>query len=127
MGFLRQYLSFPLEANHGNAMTRSIAPVGYLAPEGFLPELQQELGEAGRKVYGRLVLAPGLARPIAWVANVWLDPREIPISSISDAAKKLRAIQRNWALYAHANYRRSRPSRWRSAHPRRQRHLAPGH
>jgi tRNA G18 (ribose-2'-O)-methylase SpoU len=31
----------------------------------------------------------------------------IPISSIGDAAKKLRAIQRNWALYSFASHRRA--------------------
>jgi 23S rRNA (cytidine2498-2'-O)-methyltransferase len=38
---------------------------------------------------------------------VWLDPREIPIASISDAAAKLRAIQRNWAVYAPVLHRRA--------------------
>src|SRR5262245_43807736 len=31
----------------------------------------------------------------------------LPIASIGDAAKKLRAIQRNWALYSHAHHRRA--------------------
>jgi 23S rRNA (cytidine2498-2'-O)-methyltransferase len=80
---------------------------GYLAPEGFLSELQQELGSAVVECHGRLVLVPGPARPVAWVANVWRDPVHIPIASIGDAAKKLRAIQRNWALYSFANHRRA--------------------
>jgi 23S rRNA (cytidine2498-2'-O)-methyltransferase len=84
-----------------------MAPIGYLAPDGFLPELQKELGEAALATYGRLVLARPPVSPVAWAANVWLEPQEIPISSIGDAAKKLRAIQRNWALYAHAHYRRA--------------------
>src|SRR5687768_18148126 len=32
--------------------------VGYLAPEGFLPQLQEELGSDAREIYGNLVLAP---------------------------------------------------------------------
>jgi 23S rRNA (cytidine2498-2'-O)-methyltransferase len=80
---------------------------GYLAPEGFLPELQQELGSAVIECHGRLVLALGPARPVAWVANVWHDPVHIPIQSIGDAAKKLRAVQRNWALYSFAHHRRA--------------------
>ena len=46
-------------------------------------------------------------RPPAWAANVWLDPRQITIASISDAATRLRAIQRNWAVYAPRFYRRA--------------------
>jgi 23S rRNA (cytidine2498-2'-O)-methyltransferase len=80
---------------------------GYLAPEGFIAELQQELGSAAVECHGRLVLATGPGRPVAWVANVWHDPVHIQISSISDAAKKLRAIQRNWALYSCAHHRRA--------------------
>src|SRR5262249_20168398 len=43
----------------------------------------------------------------AWTANTWLDPQRIEISSIGDAANKLRAIQRNWALYSFAHHRRA--------------------
>jgi 23S rRNA (cytidine2498-2'-O)-methyltransferase len=80
---------------------------GYLAPEGFLPELLNEVGTAAQDVYGDLVLATGLARPLTWVSNVWRNPVLIPISSIGDAANKLRAIQRNWALYSVAHHRRA--------------------
>lgn len=83
------------------------ALTGYLAPEGFLAELQRELGGAVCKSYGNLVLASGAASPVAWTANVWREPLQIPISSISDAAGKLRAIQRNWALYSFAHHRRA--------------------
>jgi 23S rRNA (cytidine2498-2'-O)-methyltransferase len=55
---------------------------GYLAPEGFVAGLQQELGAAVRAVHDRLVLAEGPARAAAWAANVWLDPIYLPISSI---------------------------------------------
>jgi 23S rRNA (cytidine2498-2'-O)-methyltransferase len=80
---------------------------GYLAPDGFLAELQTELGPAARETYGNLVLAIGDARPVAWAANVWCNPMHIPIASIGDAAKKLRAIQRNWALYSFTHHRRA--------------------
>ncbi|HJR20649.1 MAG TPA: hypothetical protein VJ822_03455, partial [Dongiaceae bacterium] len=81
--------------------------VGYLAPEGFLPQLQEELGSAACETYGNLVLATAPAKPIAWVANVWHDPVRLEIASIGDAANKLRAIQRNWALYSFAHHRRA--------------------
>ena len=80
---------------------------GYLAPEGFLAELLNELGTAAQDVYGDLALATGLAHPLTWVSNVWRNPALIPISSIGDAANKLRAIQRNWALYPVAHHRRA--------------------
>lgn len=80
---------------------------GYLAPDGFLTELQQELGGGAAECHGRLVLAPGPPKPVAWTANVWRDVTHIPITSIGDAAKKLRAIQRNWALYPFAHHRRA--------------------
>ena len=80
---------------------------GYLAAKGFLAELRQELGTRTQETYGDLVLAEGAAQPAAWAANVWHTPVSLSISSIGDAAKKLRAIQRNWALYSFAHHRRA--------------------
>jgi 23S rRNA (cytidine2498-2'-O)-methyltransferase len=80
---------------------------GYLAPDGFLAELQHELGDMATETHGRLVLAEGLPRDVAWVANVWRAPQRLAIASIGDAAKQLRAIQRNWALYSFAHHRRA--------------------
>ena len=78
---------------------------GYLAPAGFMPQLAAELGDSAVESHGRLVLAP--ARPVAWAANTWLAPEEIAIASIGDAAKKLRAIQRNWVMLPHRHHRRA--------------------
>lgn len=79
----------------------------YLAPDGFVDDLVREVGESVREVHGRLVIAKGEAQNPAWAANVWREPRRIAITSIGDAATKLRAIQRNWALYPHAHHRRA--------------------
>lgn len=79
----------------------------YLAPDGFVDDLVRELGESVREVHGRLVIAEGEALDPAWAANTWRMPERIAISSIGDAATKLRAIQRNWALYPHAHHRRA--------------------
>ncbi|MSP21004.1 MAG: hypothetical protein EXQ93_05700 [Alphaproteobacteria bacterium] len=87
--------------------TASPPTVAYLAPDGFLPELLREVGTAVQDVRGRLVLASGPERPVAWCANVWRAPRVIPIASIGDGASKLRAIQRNWALYSFDHHRRA--------------------
>jgi 23S rRNA (cytidine2498-2'-O)-methyltransferase len=78
----------------------------YLAAEGFVEELDHELGGADAR-HGRMLIASGPPGPGAWAANVWLDPQEIAIASISDAAAKLRALQRNWAVYAPRLYRRA--------------------
>jgi 23S rRNA (cytidine2498-2'-O)-methyltransferase len=78
----------------------------YLAAEGYADELTHELGVVDRN-HGRLLIAAGPPRQAAWAANVWLGPQEIKIASISDAAAQLRAIQRNWALYAAKLYRRA--------------------
>lgn len=79
----------------------------YLAPDGFLPQLLEELAALEHETFGRLVVVPGPARPAAWTANVWLSPERIAVASIGDAAKKLRAIQRNWVLLPHAHHRRA--------------------
>jgi 23S rRNA (cytidine2498-2'-O)-methyltransferase len=78
----------------------------YLAAEGYQDQLAEELGAVDLR-HDRLLIAAGPPRPAAWAANVWLDPQEIPIGSISDAATKLRAIQRNWVPYAPRLYRRA--------------------
>jgi 23S rRNA (cytidine2498-2'-O)-methyltransferase len=78
----------------------------YLAAEGFLGELAKELGEVER-IHGGLLIAPGPPQPAAWAANLWLDPQQIRVASISDAAAKLRAIQRNWVVYAPHFHRRA--------------------
>jgi 23S rRNA (cytidine2498-2'-O)-methyltransferase len=78
----------------------------YLAARGYVDELAEELGAVDQS-HGRLLIAEGPPRAAAWAANVWLDPQEISIASISDAAAKLRSIQRNWTVYAPRLYRRA--------------------
>ncbi len=80
---------------------------GYLAAEGFEAQLAHELG-ADAVAHGRLFLAPGPERPAAWAINVWREPRRIPIASIGEGAKALRAIQRNWALYSVVHHGRAK-------------------
>ncbi|MDB5409012.1 MAG: hypothetical protein JWL84_3924 [Rhodospirillales bacterium] len=78
----------------------------YLAADGFRAELVAELGEIDQ-LHGDLVLALGPPRPAAWAQNVWYAPRLLTIASIGDAARQLRAIQRNWALYPYEFHRRA--------------------
>ncbi|HEY4135178.1 MAG TPA: SAM-dependent methyltransferase [Alphaproteobacteria bacterium] len=85
---------------------------GYLAAEGFEDDLRTELAQDGLgdvvQEHGRLMLAPGPVRAAAWAANVWHDVLRIPIASIGEGAKALRAIQRNWALYSVSHHRRAK-------------------
>jgi 23S rRNA (cytidine2498-2'-O)-methyltransferase len=81
-------------------------PTAYLAAERYVAELASEIGPVER-AHGRLLIAAGPPRLAAWAANVWLDPLELRVASISDAAAQLRAIQRNWALYAPVLHRRA--------------------
>jgi 23S rRNA (cytidine2498-2'-O)-methyltransferase len=80
----------------------------YLAPERFEPQLQAELRRAGveTREHGRLLIA-NEAITAAWAANVWHDCVELPVSSIGQAAKALRDVQRNWAMYAPLHHRRA--------------------
>jgi 23S rRNA (cytidine2498-2'-O)-methyltransferase len=80
---------------------------GYLAAEGFLAEVKAELGDVIEAAYGNLVLSPTSNAHVIWAANTWRNPVRIPISSIADGAKKLRSLQRNWALYPYAHHRRA--------------------
>ncbi|WP_425248229.1 SAM-dependent methyltransferase [Desulfonatronum thiosulfatophilum] len=71
---------------------------GYLAPDGFLPELTREVGDGVLRL-GRLVLCPGPAVDAAWAQNVWHSPRVIAFESIAQAANALKGLGRRWALY----------------------------
>jgi 23S rRNA (cytidine2498-2'-O)-methyltransferase len=82
----------------------------YLAADGFAGQLQEELQRAGVAVArcnDRLFVCEGPAVAAAWAANTWHDCRELPVESIGSAAKALRDIQRNWAMYAPTHHRRA--------------------
>ncbi|MBL6078747.1 hypothetical protein JMJ56_12070 [Belnapia sp. T18] len=82
----------------------------YLAAEGFEAELAEELRLAGGSIagwHGRLALSPEPPRVLAWALEAWTAPEEVPAPSVKAAADALRAIQRNWALYAHGQHRRA--------------------
>src|SRR6266849_4369671 len=82
----------------------------YLAAEGFADQLQEELQRAGVAVvrrHERLFVGDGPAIAAAWAANIWHDGVELPVASIGSAARALRDIQRNWAMYAPLYHRRA--------------------
>jgi 23S rRNA (cytidine2498-2'-O)-methyltransferase len=81
----------------------------YLAAEGFETPLTEELGRRGVSItgwHGRLALSPDPAVRAAWAQDIWTDPREIEVPSVSAAAGALRAMQRNWAAYGVEHHRR---------------------
>jgi 23S rRNA (cytidine2498-2'-O)-methyltransferase len=78
----------------------------YLAAPGFEAELRAELGEVSAEL-GRLMLSPGPAKPAAWAQNIWIEPQILEVASIGEAAKALRALQRNWWPYEFHLHRRT--------------------
>jgi 23S rRNA (cytidine2498-2'-O)-methyltransferase len=81
----------------------------YLAPPGLLPDLTRELRAVRdvTSVRDPLVLAAGPPHAAAFAADIWLAPAFAPVASISDAAKTLKAIQRNWACVPVGHFRRA--------------------
>ena len=78
----------------------------YLAPKGFVNQAVAEL-KGVQAVHGRLVIADGPPQTSYWAQNTWLESRTLRIQSITDGAKALRAIQRNWTMYSFRWHRRS--------------------
>nr|WP_256476484.1 SAM-dependent methyltransferase [Siccirubricoccus soli] len=81
-----------------------------MADAGFEAVLAEELALAGRSIaawHGRLALSPEPPHPAIWALEVWTTPQELPAPSVKAAADALRAIQRNWALYAALHHRRA--------------------
>ncbi len=79
----------------------------YLAADGFLDDLLVELEGTVTHVCDRLVLSDAPPRQSVWAENTWRTPQFIEIESIGDAAKKLKAIQRNWVNYPYDFHRRA--------------------
>jgi hypothetical protein len=78
----------------------------YLAPKSFVNQAAAEL-KGVQAVHGRLVIAGGPPQTSYWAQNTWLEPRTFRIRSITEGAKALRAIQRNWIMYSFRWHRRA--------------------
>jgi 23S rRNA (cytidine2498-2'-O)-methyltransferase len=83
----------------------------WLAPGDWQDYVRLETGPDAR-LWGRLFVLDGSGGPAEppvshWAENTWLAPELVEYASIGDAAKKLRAIQRNWWPYAPALHRRA--------------------
>lgn len=70
----------------------------YHAANGFTSHLEGELPEPYRRD-GDLLTVMGPERKALWTRNIWKRPFTFEFGSISEAAKLLRGLQRNWAPY----------------------------
>ncbi len=86
-------------------LLRKMMQTGYLAPVDLEENLKRELKGVTQE-YGRLILAEGPPQNVHFVQNIWFDPQLISFRSISDAAKKLKQLQKLWSFYPYNNIRR---------------------
>ena len=78
----------------------------YLAPEGLEAQTRHFLKNIVEE-YGRLIVAQGPKQFCPFAQNIWLDPKVIQFNSITDAANKLKNLQRNWFPYSYQLHRRT--------------------
>ena len=78
----------------------------YLAPPGLEDVVIKRLERVFKRL-DRLIFAQGEPQFCPWAQNIWLDVQRTHIRSIGDAARRLKAIQRNWWPYTHSLHRRS--------------------
>jgi 23S rRNA (cytidine2498-2'-O)-methyltransferase len=76
----------------------------YQADPAFAGHLEKELGVFQKR--GDLYFAAAPAQPVLWQWNVWENPFIAEFDSISDGARILKNIQRNWAPVLWAHFRR---------------------
>ncbi|MBF0355644.1 MAG: hypothetical protein HQL43_10465 [Alphaproteobacteria bacterium] len=80
----------------------------YSVVPGFEAELAYELGAYSALLAEGLLATQAPPRPVAWAQNIWLKPEIIPIASIGQAVKELKARGRNWASLSYHLHRRTR-------------------
>lgn len=83
-----------------------IDSTAYLAPEGLEAQTKHFLNHITHQ-YGRLIVAKGPEQFCPFAQNTWQNPQLIPFSSITDAAGKLKSMQRNWFPYSYQLHRRT--------------------
>jgi 23S rRNA (cytidine2498-2'-O)-methyltransferase len=83
---------------------------GYLAIHKFESELERELEIKGLAIAfkkDRLYLVEGHHPQMIWAQVTGFEMEMIPITSINDGAKKLKALGRNWGLFTVGHHRRA--------------------
>jgi len=100
-------------ASHGTASLGldEIAARGpftvYQAAPGYAGDLAAEIGPDLLARRDPLLIARSAPRDLAWAQNTWLSPHAAPIASIGDAARRLKAVQRNWHCVPVGHFRRA--------------------
>lgn len=82
----------------------------YVAAPGYTDDLEAELRARGERVldhFDDVFLVSGSPGPAAWAQNTWLAPVETRTTSIGEAARTLKARQRNWHLHGLVQHRRA--------------------
>jgi 23S rRNA (cytidine2498-2'-O)-methyltransferase len=78
-----------------------------ISPRGLDEVIEDELGDRVFARFDRLFLIRGRS-PVYFAQNLWLEPETVRFKSISQAAKVLRDIQRNWWLHSTQFHRRAK-------------------
>lgn len=82
----------------------------YVAPRGYEARLAEEMRLRRLPLLwqkGPLFGSEGAPEQASWAQCVWTNPMFFPVSSINEAASRLKAIQRNWAACPHDFFRRA--------------------
>ncbi len=79
---------------------------GYIAKEGLMKCLLDELDDPHALIIENLVLSKKPYRPLYFMQNGWENPLIFSIASIQDGIRKLRALGKNWAFYPTRLHRR---------------------
>lgn len=79
--------------------------IAYLAPTSLTHLLNREL-KGKKKQYGDLFLSEEPLQKVYFVQNIWQECEIVEITSIADAARKLRALQKYWYHYSFQLHRR---------------------
>lgn len=77
-----------------------------MAAKGFCAELARELGAVVDR-RDDLVISENPATDAAWAQDVWLETKKLTFKSISEAAKLLRGLGKNWVPYSTVHHRRA--------------------
>ena len=95
--------------DHGDALPidyDTVHIVGRAHQRALIDELEHR-GSRVTAVDNDRVYARGVPGVAAWADNSWLAPAEYPVASIGSAAKRLKAIQRNWHGHHADHFRRA--------------------
>lgn len=79
----------------------------YLAAPGFESQVIEDLKGEIVAVQGQLILSSSPPKRSLFSLNIWQNPQLISFASINEAAKALKSLGRNWALYPTTAKRRS--------------------